>query len=376
MMTWENVVVTGIGLQSCLGNLKTSWQQLLFKESGIKIAQPFSHLSPYPLGLIKPQPADFGYLTKQILTEALADASLELPLKDCGVVIGSSRGPQGQWEALLSGTNQLPIDWWSTLPDAGSLIVAKQLQTEAPVLAPMAACATGLWAIAQGWELIQRGYCQRAIVGAIESPITPLSLAGFAQMHALAPTGCYPFAKDREGLALGEGGAILILETATVAASRQANIYGEILGFGFTCDAHHLNAPEASGQTAMVAIEQCLAQTGFSPSDFGYIHAHGTGTKLNDQREAKIINSVFGDKIAVSSTKGATGHTLGASGALGAAFALMALKQKQLPPCVGCKSTDFDLNLVKFVQHSNIQRALGFSFGFGGQNAVIALGSA
>ncbi|ELR99271.1 beta-ketoacyl-ACP synthase [Gloeocapsa sp. PCC 73106] len=377
-MTCEDVVVTGIGLQSCLGNLKQSWQQLLLNHSGVELVQPFLNLPSYPLGLIAAQPANLAYLTRKLVASAIADAAVELPLRDCGVVIGSSRAAQAQWEELLLSYPQIAakVNWWNTLPQASSLITAQQIQTEGPVLAPMAACATGIWSIAQGFELIQQGYCKRAIVGAVETPITPLTLVGFTQMNALAKTGCYPFAQHREGLVLAEGGAMLILETATLASRRQASIYGQILGFGLSCDAYHLNIPEPTGKSAIAAIGQCFKQTSLSPWDFDYIHAHGTGTKLNDSREVKIINSIFGDKIAVSSTKGATGHTLGASAALGTAFCLMALKHRQLPPCVGCNPTDFDLNFVTSAKPSKIQKALCFSFGFGGQNAVIALASA
>jgi 3-oxoacyl-[acyl-carrier-protein] synthase II len=364
----KDVVITGIGLRSCLGNLDTSWAQLLLNRSGIAIAQPFRDLPPYPLGLIGTQPANLGELTTEIVNEAIADARLELPLPDCGVVIGSSRGAQSQWEAFLTDKNT-PLNWWDSLPQVASVITAQQISTSGPVLSPMGACTTGIWAIAQGWELIQGGYCQRVIAGAIETPITPLTLIGFAQMNALATTGCYPFSVNRQGLVLGEAGAVFILENADLAYRRNAKIYGKILGYGLNCDAYHVSAPEPTGKYAIAAIKQCLQST----TKIDYIHAHGTATQLNDDREAKIIKTLFGNKIAVSSTKGATGHTLGASATLGIAFSLMAIQKQQLPPCVGLDRTNFDLNLITTATKSQINQVLCLSFGFGGQNGAIAI---
>ena len=372
-----DVVVTGIGLLSSLGSLTSSWRKLLEGKSGIGWHQPFPELPSYPLGLIGDnRPISLEFLSKLVVKAALEDARLQNPLPQCGVAIGSSRGCQADWEDwLIQNEHQSKLDWLNLLPNQAAIVVARYISTYAPVLSPMAACATGIWAIARGFELIQTGCCQRVIVGAIEAPVTRLTLAGFDKMGALAKTGCYPFDKQREGLVLGEGGAILVLETAELAKQRQAVIYGKVLGFGLTCDAHHVSAPEASGKIAIKAIEQCLERSKLNPSDIDYIHAHGTSTKLNDCQEAKIIKYLFPKQVAVSSTKGATGHTLGASGAIGVAFSLMALKYQQLPPCVGLKESEFELNLVRDTHQQNIRGVLCFSFGFGGQNAVLALGN-
>jgi 3-oxoacyl-[acyl-carrier-protein] synthase II len=164
------------------------------------------------------------------------------------------------------------------------------------------------------------------------------------------------------------------LESANLARERSAPIYGQLLGFGLTCDAYHVSAPEPASKSALVAVRQCLERSHLSLSDINYIHAHGTGTQLNDQNEAQLIQCLFGQDVPVSSTKGATGHTLGASGALGAAFCLMALKHQILPPCVGLEKPEFGLDLVTASRQGEIGRVLCFSFGFGGQNAVMALG--
>ena len=237
----------------------------------------------------------------------------------------------------------------------------------------MAACATGIWALARGYELIKTRRCDRVIAGAVEAPITPLTLAAFERMGALAKTGCYPFDRDREGLVLGEGGAMFVLETAELAARRQAKIYGKIKGFGLTCDAHHISAPKTTRGSAARAVKQALERGNLKPQDIDYIHAHGTSTILNDRHEAQLIQNVFPQKVAVSSTKGATGHTLGASGAIGTALTLMAFDSGYLPPCVGLSNPEFDLDIVAQARQAKINHAMCFSFGFGGQNAVIAL---
>ena len=372
-----DVVVTGIGLRCCLGSLQQTWESLINLKSGIKKHQPFGEFPPYPLGLIAAKPTALNHLTQLVLTEALEDANLKPPLPDCGVVIGSSRSCQASWEFFASQkyqpNNNYLSHWLDTLPHQPAILTARYISTSAPVLAPMTACATGIWAIAQGYELIQQGLCNRVIVGAVETPITELTLAGFDKIGALATTGCYPFDRYREGLVLGEGGAMLVLESAELALSRDVSIYGQILGLGLNCDAYHMSAPEESGKTAIRAIKQCLQQAGLNPTDIDYIHAHGTGTKLNDAREARIIQHLFSHDLAVSSTKGATGHTLGASGAMASALSFMALKNQQLPPNIGLTTPEFELNVVTNPGYYKVENVLCFSFGFGGQNAIIAL---
>jgi 3-oxoacyl-[acyl-carrier-protein] synthase II len=382
------VVVTGIGLLSALGKLEQSFERLLAGESGIRKYQPFPDLSPRPLALIGETTTSLETLSNLVVAQAIEDANLSLPLPDCGVVIGSSRGCQASWEQLaktMSGEDppQPPLNkggkiflesWLDTLPHRGAIATARTIGSKGPVLAPMAACATGIWAIAQGYFLVESGQCERVIAGSVEAPVTPLTLAGFDKMGALAKTGSYPFDRNREGLVLGEGGAVLVLESAELAKRRLAKIYGQVLGFGLTCDASHVTSPELEGKSAIAAVKQCLERSQLDPSDISYIHAHGTGTQLNDQNEARLIQSLFAKSVAVSSTKGATGHTLGASGALGAAFSLMALKYQMLPSSVGLQTPEFELDLVRKSRQVDLRQVLCFSFGFGGQNAVMALG--
>ncbi len=431
-----DIVVTGIGLVCALGDsLQASWLRLLDGKSGIFAHQPFPELPPRPLALIGSKPADLPALTERVVAAALLDAGLEPPLLDCGVVLGSSRGYQAQWEMLArefyassraatdranesfsdalyrplpvfgtgetqfqrpqgvgagvepahkrqeaaGGVSPVPTtpaycDWLDTLPHMGAISAARLIGATGPVLAPMAACATGIWALAQGASLVEMGQCQRAIVGAVEAPVTPLTLAGFAQMGALAQTGAYPFDRHRQGMVLGEGGAVFVLESAELARRRGARIYGKIFGFGLTNDACYANAPGIGGRSARAAVKQCCHRAGISLSEIDYIHAHGTGTTLNDEFEALLIEQLFPQRVPVSSTKGATGHALGASGALGAAFCLMALQHQVLPPCVGLSEQAFDLDWVRVSRQAEIRRVLCFSFGFGGQNAVVGFG--
>ncbi|RUR76244.1 3-oxoacyl-ACP synthase [Chlorogloeopsis fritschii PCC 6912] len=416
------VVVTGISLISALGKSpEDNWQKLIAGKTGIQIHQPFPELNLRPLGLIGKQPAQVKKLTSWLVTSALKDAGLVPPLPDCAVVIGSSRSHQAAWEKMArqmyeeggrggerenlskifplspcrrtlcstEGTSarkcpplvplssSFPVsfeNWLDTLPHMNAIAAARQIGATGIVLAPMAACATGIWAIAQAVELIKTGQVARVLVGAVEAAITPLTITGFEQMGALASTGAYPFDVHREGLVLGEGGALFVLESAELARRRQAKVYAQILGFGLTADAFHPNAPEPTGKSAIAAIKQSLERSNLTVNNIDYIHAHGTATQMNDRIESLVIQRLFPQGVAVSSTKGATGHTLGASGALGVAFSLMALQQQILPPTVGLREPEFDLDLVREAREAEIRQVLCLSFGFGGQNGAIALG--
>lgn len=371
------IVITGIGFRSALGDLNCTWQSLLAGRSAIELQQPFTDLPPLPMALIdRNSPQDLRLLSQNVVAAACKDAGLSLPLTDCGVVIGSSRSYQAEWEKLTANPDHQSdlTNWLELLPHSLAIATARYIGSQSAVLAPMAACATGIWSIAQAVSLIRSGACQRAIAGAVEAPITPLTIVGFTQMGALATTGCYPFDLQREGLVLGEAGAIFILETADLARSRGARIYGEILGFGLTNDAYHMCAMAESGTAGFKAIRQCLERSNLAAEDINYIHAHGTSTPLNDRRESQLLQQIFPNGVAVSSTKGATGHTLGASGAVGVALCLKAIATQILPPCVGLKHPEFDLDLVTVPRQTEVNNLLCLSFGFGGQNVAIAIG--
>jgi 3-oxoacyl-[acyl-carrier-protein] synthase II len=367
------IVITGIGFRSALGDLDTTWQGLLRCQSAIAITQPFADLPPLPLALIDRQPHQILDLTQIVVAEAVRDARLSLPLPDCGVIIGSSRACQAQWENFSSNPQPDLAGWLDTLPHNLAIATARYIGSRSMLLAPMAACATGIWSIAQAVSSIRSGACEMAIAGAVEAPITPLSIVGFSQMGALATTGCYPFDLRRDGLVLGEAGAVFILETAASAQVRGAKIYGEILGSGLTNDAYHICATDLDITAASQAIWQCLDRSKLSHTDIDYIHAHGTGTQLNDRRESLLVREIFPHGVPISSTKGATGHTLGASGAVGIAVCLQSIATQTLPPCVGSIDAEFDLDLVTSPRSVKIDRSLCLSFGFGGQNAAIVL---
>lgn len=370
-----------MGLVNALGgSVQECWERLLRGNSAIHLRQPFEDLPVLPLAMVGKHPARVEDLLLPTVAEALRDAELEPPLPDCGVVIGSSRSFQAQVEAmaipwLTTGKAPPGQSWLASLPHMAALTIARQIGSNSPVMAPMAACATGLWAIFQGAELIRQGRCDRVIVGAVEAPITPLTLAGFLRMGALAQTGCYPFSTAREGLVLGEGAAILVLESALALAQNPSpRVYGRILGIGLSADAHHLTAPDPHQNGSRIALGHCLRYSQLRPADIAYIHTHGTGTDLNDRQEAALITHNLPQLPPISSTKGATGHTLGASGALGAVFTLLALKHQILPPHSALPGEPIYSNLVKAATATSLDYALCFSFGFGGQNTVLGLG--
>lgn len=397
----KEVVVTGIGLITALNELalkesallsastsvSATWTKLMAGESAIALRQPFLDLAPGPLAMIGKEPIALRSLTARLAFAAWQDA--KIPETDsgfddvgcgeaCGVVVGSSRSHLQAWEAMALQQKQVPGqiegNWLHALAHDPAILVANILDARGPLLAPMAACATGVWAVAQAAELIRTGQCERVIAGAVESPITRLTLAGFRKMGALAKTGCYPFDVAREGFVLAEGGALMVLESAALAAQRGARVYGQVLGVGITNDSHHVSSFDPSYAMGRRAVELCLMRSGLRVHEVDAAHTHGTSTAQNDRMEASLIYDLLDKQTAVMASKGATGHTLGASGALTVALGLMSLYRQELAPCVGLKEANFDLNFVRSGQAAALRNILCFSFGFGGQNAVLGLG--
>ncbi|MEO1622546.1 MAG: beta-ketoacyl-ACP synthase [Cyanobacteria bacterium J06632_3] len=397
MTAAEDVVVTGLGLQTALGNSASeNWTRLMAGESAIALRQPFLDLAPSPLAMMGKEPVDLQVMTAALARAAWQDAGLELGETtgskeainsdgygtDCGVVVGSSRSHLQTLEAMAIAqkeTGEVPGDWLAALAHGPAVTVAQTVGAMGPLLAPMAACATGVWAIAQAAELIRSGQCHRVIAGAVESPITRLTLAGFRKMGALAKTGCYPFDVAREGFVLGEGGALMVLESAALAQARGAQVYARVLGVGITNDSHHVSSFDPTYRQGKRALSLCLSRSGLRQDAIDAVHTHGTSTAQNDRMEAALIQSSFMGEGRqqkgpfVMASKGATGHTLGASGALTVGLGLMSLRRQQVMPCVGLGTADFDLNFVRRGQGATVRNLLCFSFGFGGQNAVLAL---
>jgi 3-oxoacyl-[acyl-carrier-protein] synthase II len=363
----REVVCTGIALQSALGDFDTTWQRLLQGHTGIAIRQILTDLPAFPVAGIGKIPQDLRQLVLTLTAQVVADAGWPTPLIDCPVVVGSSRAYQPCWEQFARGSiDNQALDY---LPHMPAIEVARSIGSNGAVLAPMAACATGIWAIERGYQMIVAG-AERVLVGAVEAPLSPLTVVGFQQMGAMATTGCYPFDRQRQGLVLGEGGALLALEERSMAEARGANIYGRILGCGLTNDASH--AWGVGGGAGDMAVRDCLARSKLKTVD--HIHLHGTSTQVNDRYEASLVQQFF-PQVPVTANKGALGHTLGAAAALSVALALRSLQQQILLPTVGCHDLEFDIALVRQPTKAVLHNVMCWSFGFGGQNAVLALGA-
>ena len=252
-----------------------------------------------------------------------------------------------------------------------------------PSTCAVTACAAGSNAIGDAFRLIQNGYAQAMICGGTEAAVTPLSVAGFSSARALSTrnddpaTASRPFDKTRDGFVIGEGCGILILEELQHALSRGATIYGEIVGYGMTCDAYHMTAPVPGGAGAARCIQLALKDAGISPSDISYINAHGTSTGANDPTETQAIKTALGDVaygVAVSSTKSMTGHLLGGSGGIEAVATCLAIANDIAPPTINLHEPDPDCDLDYIPNQSRpmpIEVAISNSFGFGGHNVTL-----
>jgi 3-oxoacyl-[acyl-carrier-protein] synthase II len=276
--------------------------------------------------------------------------------------------------------------------NAASGLVAMRHGVQGPVFGVMSACASGAHAIGSALRAIQAGDADAVIAGGAEATLTPLAKGAFAAMDATSRSGISrPFDARRDGFVMGEGAGVLVLETAELARARGARIWGEILGYAATGDAHHLTAPDPTGRAAALAITRALRDAGLDPEDLDYVNAHGTSTPLNDRSETVALKLALGDRAAsvpVSSTKSATGHLLGAAGAVEAIATILALSDRVAPPTLGYEQPDEGLDLdyvpdgprpLPARQNGHGPKpAVGISnsFGFGGHNAVLCLGGA
>ena len=270
------------------------------------------------------------------------------------------------------------------MPNASAGQVAMEMGFTGPNTCIVTACAAGAHGVGEGYRYILDGLADVCLAGGTEAVITPLSMAGFAQMQALSrhPDGARasrPFDAERDGFVLAEGACILVLEEAERAEARGARIYAELAGYGASADAYHITAPEPQGSGAVLATEATLADAGEPPEAVDYINAHGTSTPLNDASETRALKKVFGDhayKVPISSTKSMTGHMLGAAGAVEAAVAALAIKEGVVPPTINYETPDPECDLDYVPNESrkaDVRLALSNSFGFGGQNAVLAM---
>jgi len=327
--------------------------------------------------------------------EALASAGWEeglpYPSERIACVLATGIGGLGsletQHDALRDGGEKAvsPLSVPLFMPNAGAGALTMRHGLRGHSYSVASACAAGSHAIGAATRMIQYGDADAVVTGGGEATLTPLSRASFAAMGALSPSGISrPFDARRDGFVMGEGAGILVLEDAEKAQARGASVLGEVRGFGSTSDAFHLTAPEPEGTHAADAIRLALADAGVAAEEVDYINAHGTSTPLNDASETVAIKRALGEeqarRIPVSSLKSATGHLLGAAGAVEALATLLALRERVLPPTVGLDEPDpeLDLDYVPITSRPLEPRdgkpiALSNSFGFGGHNVVLCL---
>lgn len=406
----RRVVVTGMGIISPIGNdVHTFWSNLLHGKSGVgtitlfdptdfavrfaaevKDFEPQDYFSPKDAGRMD-RVTQFGTAAA---IQAVRDAGLEEGHFDpnrVGVIVGSGIGGISTLEAqhtiLMQKSHRFvsPLFIPMMIPDIIPGQIAMQFGFCGPNYGVTSACATATHAIGVAYRHILSADADVMITGGAEAGITPLSVAGFANMKALsrrneAPQAASrPFDAQRDGFVMGEGAGIVVLEELEHALRRQAPIYAEVVGYGFSADAYHLTAPHPEGKGAMLAMEQAIKMSGLPKTDFGYINAHGTSTPLNDKNETAAIKSVFGDlayQINISSTKSMTGHLLGAAGGVEFIATALSLMHGIIPPTTNYEFPDpeCDLNYTPNTPvRRQIKAALSNNFGFGGHNAVVAL---
>ncbi|MGM0508794.1 MAG: beta-ketoacyl-ACP synthase II [Fusobacteriota bacterium] len=407
----RRVVITGLGMVSSLANnAKDTWDKIKKGETGIGKITHFD-ASEYD-SQIAGEATDFDpkkYIERREIKKlarythfaigasqmALEDAKLEITddnAEDIGVIVSSGIGGlevlEQQHERLLKrGPGRVsPFTIPAMIENMAAGNVSIYTGAKGPNKSVVTACASGTHSIGDAFEMIKNGKITAMIAGGTEACITPLGIGGFCALKALSTNfnddpqkASRPFNKDRDGFVMGEGAGVLILEELESAKKRGADIYAEIVGYGETGDAHHMTAPAPGGEGAARAMKMALKEGNVDLEDVGYINAHGTSTPANDGLETQAIKSVFGDlakNLYVSSTKGSTGHALGAAGGLEAAIVTMALKEGVLPPTINYENPDpdCDLNYVpnKPVKN-NIKVALSNSLGFGGHNGVLAI---
>jgi 3-oxoacyl-[acyl-carrier-protein] synthase II len=332
--------------------------------------------------------------------EAWADAGFgdvgRVPADRLGVVVGSGIGGIGTTLAAYDtlrakGARRVhPLTVPMLMPNGPAAAISIELGARAGTHTPVSACATGAEAIAAGADMIRSGRADVVVAGGTEAAIVPLCIAGFAAMQALSTReddpsrASRPYDTARDGFVLGEGGAVVVLESADHAAARGATAYAELLGAGVSSDAHHIAAPEPDGSGAAAAMTAALRQAGVSPADLHHINAHATSTPIGDVAEAAAIRLALGpaaDGVAVSATKSMTGHLLGAAGALEAVFTILALRDRTAPPTVNLDELDpaVDLDVVgkdaRPLAGEGQLLGLNNSFGFGGHNVALLFGS-
>ncbi len=404
----RRVAVTGMGLVSPLGNsVSECWENLVAGKNGIgpitlfdtenykaKLAAEVKDFDareymPKAEMLKTDRYAQFGFAAAcQAMEESQIEGKVD-PEK-MGVYMGTGIGGittfvQETTKLIEKGPRRVsPFFIPMLISNMSSGMIAIRFDCRGAAMPSVTACASGSNAIGEAVRAIRHGYLDAAIAGGSEAAITTVGMAGFINMQALSVAedpdlASLPFDARRAGFVMGEGGAALVLEEYDHAVARGAKIYGEICGYGSTCDAHHITAPREDAREAGRAISLALEEAGYTGSEKVYVNAHGTGTHLNDAAETAAIKAAFGEEkakeVKISSTKSMTGHLLGAAGALEAIVCLKVLNEGIIPPTINLTSPDpeCDLDYVpeKAVQ-ADIDFAVSNSFGFGGHNASLA----
>jgi len=406
----KRVVVTGLGCICPLGNdTETVWENLIAGKSGVslisqydtsehkcKIAAEVKDFDPAALfGSREARRMD--RVTQFSLTatlQAVQQSGLQIDDTNrdrIGVVIGTGIGglstlyEQMQVFAERGPSRVSPFLVPMMLPDSSAGMVAIQLGVRGPNMAVVTACATGTNAVGEAAEIIRRGQADVILAGGSEAAIIPIAMAGLSVMTALStrnddPQGASrPFDLNRDGFVMGEGAAVLVLESIEHAQARNALILAELTGYGSTNDAYHISAPAENGAGAARCLRMALDDASLDLTEIGYINAHGTSTQLNDKSETSAIKAVFKEqayKIPISSTKSMTGHLLGASGAVEALVCVKVLEHQILPPTINYQTPDPDCDLdyvPNTARSARVRHVISNSFGFGGHNATIIL---
>ena len=408
--TDRRVVVTGLGVVTPLGHdLNTFWQSLIAGQCGIdkitafdasafdtQIAGEVKNFDPLPAF---PSPKEirrtdrYSQFGIYAAWSALKDSGLELDqenLDEVGVFLGSGIGglatTSEQHKILLErGPGRMsPFTIPMLISNMASGLVSMYFNLRGPNFATCSACATANHAIGEAWRTIKAGDAQVMFAGGAEATVIPIGIGGFCAMKAMSTrnddpkTASRPFDKDRDGFVMGEGAGVLVLEELEHAKKRGAQIYCEIAGYGNTADAHHLTAPAPGGEGAARCMKMALRNGGLNLTDISYVNAHGTSTPQGDICETQAIKTVFGDharKLVVSSTKGATGHMLGAAGAVEMTICTLAIKHGIVPPTINLQNPDpeCDLDYVpNTAREMPVNAIVNNSFGFGGHNSTIS----
>ncbi|HEY7479456.1 MAG TPA: beta-ketoacyl-ACP synthase II [Gemmatimonadales bacterium] len=405
----RRVVVTGLGLVTPVGNdVESTWSALL---AGTPGAAPIKKFDPSALSvrfacevkgfdplqyMDKKEARRYDLFAQFALAashQAVTQAGLErVPSADrIGVVIGSGIGGMQTYEDnckifLTKGPDRVsPFFVPMFIPDIAAGLVSIRYGLKGPNFATVSACASSAHAIGESFNLIRHGFADAMVTGGAEASITGLTVAAFANMKALstrndAPeTASRPFDRDRDGFVLGDGGAIVVLESLEHAEARGARILGELLGYGASGDAYHITSPAEHGEGAQRAMRACLEDGAIEPTRVGYVNAHGTSTEQGDVAETEAVKAVFGDharKLVFGSTKSMTGHLLGAAGALEFGVSLLAATCGVIPPTINQFNPDPQCDLDS-APNRKVDRpvdvAISNSFGFGGHNVTLAV---